>query len=123
MHPDRNGEINSDKCWIYLFYNVNVKAYKIGFTDHILRRYRQLAQNNKTNFVPILSLEISGYTLNIPPGWWIEKFLKKYYDKNKINGEWFNFTKSEIKDMTQLFDEIEGDSVYTNLELKHLLTY
>jgi hypothetical protein len=89
--------------YIYIFYAKypNSKGYKIGCTDNVNRRLKEL--NGKQSSHPVEHIK-SVKVINAPS---LEKFLhSKYADCNKYK-EWFDFEDDQLASVLQDMDELE----------------
>lgn len=106
---------NDGVSFLYVFYSESHKYYKIGLTSDIYRRHKQLRQHGRAILKTILILELNNNNNYYLPGAWIESFIGKYYLLKKVgnkNGEWFDLSKNDIKELYRLFYYVEGDAVY-----------
>lgn len=90
----------------YLYLLECHNTYKIGITDNIERRIKQLDTRP-------FKLNLIGQTNKlIKDAYKWEQYLHNEYKDQNIEGEWFSLTENQIKDIIDLFgnlDCVEGE--------------
>ena len=72
---------------VYLIKNVESNQYKIGFTNNVKRRMRNLQVGNESKLKFISSFPSQYYSK-------IESSLHRFFKSKQTNGEWFIFDSS-----------------------------
>lgn len=84
--------VNQDKKYVYLIYNEQNNFFKIGYSKNPLKRKKTLqGQEPNIALLKVWEKDVS-----------FEKFLHKKYYKNRIRGEWFEFSFQELWELREL---------------------
>lgn len=88
QEPQQKSEISQEDGYVYLIQFGS--EYKIGTSNNVERRFRQL----KTQ-MPYDGKIIHTITTGDPMG--IESYWHKYFDAKRLKGEWFKLTPEDVK--------------------------
>lgn len=94
--------------WIYLLYSPVSGLYKVGITGNSV--YSRLnAICNASGDKDIFCVEALMMGTNIDPkAKIVESLVHAYFDKRRLQGEWFTFTKRDLVQLRQLYYAVEG---------------
>lgn len=98
----------SKRKLLYIIYNPQLEITKIGITDNIVRRRRQLECSSG------VSLELYYTTKPLVRAALIEKSLHSYFNNNRQEGEYFAISPEIIKEKL-LFIIGNLSRIYTDL--------
>ena len=94
---------------VYVFYNSATRLYKIGITSTPRRRSRALSTSSGCDVNIILYLELQiGVDEKAS---YIEELMHEYYRVRRKGGEWFSLDGSDLLNIRNLFNIIEGDDL------------
>lgn len=114
MKPFWEG-VNPEAGYVYILSD-GLGHYKIGRTKHLTNRIKQLSTQP-----PFAITLIAAFTVVHTAH--IEKMLHETYAEQRLNGEWFSLSQSDIDDMTSTFGEegyITEDSLIQNSKTRLL---
>lgn len=105
---------NHERChesckWVYLLLNTSNGLYKIGVTNKINERIRQISTTSGVMIKNIISLQLQPDYDESPP--FIEKWLHKYFQDRRGIGEWFYLNIKDVILIRNLFWRIEGETI------------
>jgi uncharacterized C2H2 Zn-finger protein len=84
--------------FVYIIYD-SKEHYKIGRSESIEERIKQIQTSNANKIIFINSFECKDSVI-------LENKLHKYFEKNRINGEWFKFTEQELKNCVKYAEKL-----------------
>ena len=85
---------NIEKGYVYLIRNSHFE-YKIGMTkQNVNKRLKQLQTGNSEDLELVKYFLVENYKK-------VEKSLHNHFSNKKINREWFNLNKNDIKDFEE----------------------
>lgn len=102
------------KSGVYLANEEKSNKYKVGSSNDIDKRIKQLQTGNSSKLI----LYEWFPTENL---FEIEGLAHKYADKNKIHGEWYEFTLDEVEDLCNFINKTimeQHKSKITKIEIK-----
>ncbi len=94
--------------FVYVIYNPCNNLTKIGFTTDIGSRYNSLRSQTGCELEIKLIIQLGYYDDNAK---YIESKLHSYYSKKRKIGEWFNLTNKDIKEIENLFYDLDTEDV------------
>lgn len=84
------GDFSIEKGYVYLIRN-NSFEYKIGMTkQNVNKRLKQLQTGNSQDLLLVKFLLVENYKK-------VEKSLHNHFSNKRINREWFNLNKKDVK--------------------------
>jgi len=111
---DYNNVTKSDKCNnVYVINNPLNNLYKIGITFDFEQRIQQLECQSGCKLNPLLVLELEIGVCESSQ--YIEKYLHNYFKDKRFIGEWFSLNKNDLKEIRNLFYQIDGIEITDNL--------
>lgn len=97
--------------YIYIYYAEGTNEYKIGCTKHVVRRKGQLQTGNarKLNIIKIYRC-INDVR--------IEHLVHEHFEANRLEGEWFLFTKKQLDECERVIHECikNVDGINNNID-------
>lgn len=85
--------------FIYVF-EASDNSYKIGFSKNVKRRLNELSSMHSYPLKLIIEKDFDNVVK-------VEQFLHKKYVNNRLNGEWFRFTKEELSDVIDTIEHLD----------------
>ena len=75
---------------VYLKYNETNKKYKIGVTQHYVKKKKKKLQTGNSSVLRIKDIYTTEYMYRI------ETFLHNHYNSKRILNEWFDLSKEDV---------------------------
>ena len=96
--------------FVYVIKNTQSGLYKIGITTNYKRRFLSLKNSSGCNLETIYVIELRGEIDESAHD--IEQFIHEYFNKNRVQGEWFRLRDSDLNEIEDLLHNIEGEDIY-----------
>jgi KilA-N domain/Meiotically up-regulated gene 113 len=94
--------IKDTSGFIYLVHISESNFYKIGYTKNIIKRLSTLQTANALELVIIERF----FSLNAK---YLEMQIHKHYEFQRVRGEWFQFSKEQVKDFVSVINNLDKD--------------
>ena len=107
--------------YVYLLYNPLNKQVKIGRTQNLQNRLKQLRTQGGCNYNLIVAIDLeTGYDENSE---WLEAFLHEHFKDKRRIGEWFELSVRDVVAIRSLIWYVDGQDIEDNTkELYQLLS-
>lgn len=99
--------------FVYVVKNHDTGFYKIGITNSLNNRLRQLTTQSGCKLSLVLMIELH-YDYDEEPSL-VESNLHLYFTNKRIVGEWFNLDLKDLLRIRKLFYYIEGEGIEDNI--------
>ena len=96
-------DIRDTSGFIYLVHITGSNFYKIGYTKNIIKRLATLQTANALELVIIERF----FSLNAN---YLEMQIHKHYESQRVRGEWFQFSKKQVKDFVSVLNNLDKDN-------------
>lgn len=95
-----NEDIKDISGFIYLVHIKGSNFYKIGYTKNVIKRLATLQTANALELVIVERF----FSLNAR---YLEKEIHKYYESQKVRGEWFQFSEEQVKNFVSTINNLD----------------
>jgi len=98
--------------WAYLIYNPVNNLYKIGIAEDIRNRFLSIQAQSGFKLNLLLAVEPSHDDENANV---IEKYLHAHFKNQRVIGEWFRLSSTDVSAIYEFFYEIDANSSIDNI--------
>lgn len=95
-----NNVIKDISGFIYLVHIKGSNFYKIGYTKNVIKRLATLQTANALELVIVERF----FSLNAR---YLEKEIHKYYESQRVRGEWFQFSEEQVKNFVSTINNLD----------------
>lgn len=101
--------------WCYVVFNHDNGTFKIGVSNNLNQRIRQLITQSGCSISVVFAIELEvGYD---EPSEVLEKALHKYFEDKRSIGEWYKLNIRDLIKIKNLFwEHIEGSDIQDNFK-------
>jgi hypothetical protein len=107
-----NAPKTKSETWVYVIYCYGTNLTKIGITDKIKERVKQICCSTGVLCDLVFAIQLMPEYDECPL--FIEKSIHKYFKANRKFGEWFTLSVRDVIQIYNLFWSIEGDDMIDN---------
>lgn len=95
-----NEDIKDISGFIYLVHIKGSNFYKIGYTKNVIKRLATLQTANALELVIVERF----FSLKAR---YLEKEIHKYYESQRVRGEWFQFSEEQVKNFVSTINNLD----------------
>lgn len=97
--------LNRNVQYVYFIKNTSSGLIKIGKTNDLCNRIKQLERSALQCGVPIQNLKYVAILATCSPNGYVEKYLHNYFKQFNVMGEWFSITENRIFDFIDDYND------------------